>query len=123
MLSFVIRKMMWIALGLEPLCPPCFPGMAAIAIALAPIPLLAGVGDTLDLPAKHNIRATEGTSRALECLAFDTLDLRNSAGTGNDVNRILHLDVSSQGSGHISDNSVSIRGGGRDENLYVINGL
>lgn len=79
--------------------------------------------DTLQLERK-TVRSTwRGTPALSPQLRIDSIDLIHSAGTGNDLNRVLALNVTAGGTSLLSDNSLSVRGGRPDENRYLLNGI
>src|SRR6187402_1846408 len=95
-------------------------------LACLPWAISAFGEDTLQAPGAR-ITRIHGTGRNADALRppirFDTAMLAGTAGTGNDLNRVLAMDVAAQGSGLLSDNALSVRGGRFNENLYILNGM
>ena len=88
--------------------------------------LLAAVGfgeDTLQVTEKRIYLPKRIVDVIRPPIRFDTVMLKRTAGTGNDLNRVLAMDVTSQSSGLLSDNALNVRGGRFGENLYILNGI
>ncbi|MBN1601986.1 MAG: hypothetical protein JW915_10275 [Chitinispirillaceae bacterium] len=54
---------------------------------------------------------------------FKAAELLNTAGTGNDINRVLSLHPAATIMNTVDNNSLNIRGGDVVENLYIIDGI
>jgi hypothetical protein len=88
--------------------------------------LLTALGfgeDTLQMPEKQIHLLERIVDVIRPPIRFDTVMLERTAGTGNDLNRVLATDVTSQSTNLLSDNALNIRGGRFDENIYILNGI
>ena len=94
-------------------------------IFLALFSLAASVygDDTIPLPTRLISLPAQKKDAIRSPIRFDTVSLKSTPGTGNDMNRVLATDVSSQTTGLLSDNALIVRGGRFDENLYILNGM
>lgn len=79
--------------------------------------------DTLQMRERSVSSAGSGSQSLPALVRIDSIDLLHSAGTGADLNRVLALDIAAGGTGLLSDNSLSVRGGRPDENRYILNGI
>ena len=95
-------------------------------IAFSAFLFLATLGfgeDTLQVPEKRIHLPERNVDAVRPSIRFDTEMLKNTAGTGNDMNRVMATDVTAQSTGLLSDNALNVRGGRFDENLYILNGM
>lgn len=79
--------------------------------------------DTLQVPEKKIHLPERNADGIRPPIRFDTVMLKGTAGTANDLNRVMAMDVTAQSTGLLSDNALNVRGGRVNENLYVLNGI
>ena len=82
--------------------------------------LLATLGfgeDTLQVPEQRIHLPGRNADVVRPPIRFDSVMLEGTAGTGNDLNRVMAMDVAAQSTGLLSDNALNIRGGRINENL------
>lgn len=78
----------------------------------------------LDRLVVRGKKTTQKTSAQITSVArLDNYELSNTAGTANDINRVLETIPSVVGKGADFDNALYVRGGHSRENIYVIDNM